>query len=232
MEYSTPTTDEFDSAGESLAPVADAETRQGALAGTGETGETTTPLAAPLSISREQCSSCGATLAPDQRYCVECGQRCGAPRLPFTDRLAQSAQQQPSSRPRPGRARVSVNNTVIAGIGTLLLAMGIGVLIGRSGNGSSSKGGTPAVQVVTVGGAGAAAAAPSGESSTSTGATGTTAGTSSSKGASSGATTTKSTGAATKKAAAPPAKAVVKVGSPGKGPGYQKGKFTGNFFGE
>ena len=28
-----------------------------------------------------------------------------------------------------------------------------------------------------------------------------------------------------------PPKAVVKVGSPGKGPGYQNGKFTGNFFG-
>jgi hypothetical protein len=226
MESIIPTTDEFDSVGESVAPVAGAEAHQGALAGTGETD---VPHAAPLSISREQCSACGATLAPDQRYCVECGQRCGAPRLPFTDRLAQSAQQQPSSRPRPARARVSVNNTVIAGIGTLLLAMGVGVLIGRSGNGSSAKGGTPAIQVVTVPGAGAAAATPSGESSTSTSAT---AGKSSSKGASSGATTTKSTGAATKKAAAPPAKAVVKVGSPGKGPGYQKGKFTGNFFGE
>ncbi len=224
MEYSIPTTDEFDSAGESTAP---AEARKGPLAGTEETG---TPLAAPLSISHEQCSACGATLAPDQRYCVECGQRCGAPRLPFTDRLAQGAQQQPSSRPRPARARASINNTVIAGIGTLLLAMGIGVLIGRTGNGSSSKSGTPAVQVVTV--PGTAAAAPSGESATSTSATSTTAGKSSSKGASSGATTTKSTGAAPKKAAAPPAKAVVKVGSPGKGPGYQKGKFTGNFFGE
>ncbi len=224
MESSTPTTDEFDSAGEFAAPVAGAEARKGALAGTGETGA---PRTAPLSISREQCSACGATLAPDQRYCVECGERCGAPRLPFTDRLAQSAQQQPSSRPRPARARMSVNNTAIAGIGTLLLAMGVGVLIGRSGNGSSAKGGTPAIQVVTVPGAGAAAATPSGESSTSTSATSATSGKSSSKGA----TTTKSTGAATKKAAAPPAKAVVKVGSPGKGPGYQKGKFTGNFFG-
>ena len=28
-----------------------------------------------------------------------------------------------------------------------------------------------------------------------------------------------------------PKKAVVKTGTPGHGPGYQKGKFTGNFFG-
>jgi hypothetical protein len=40
--------------------------------------------------------------------------------------------------------------TLIAGIGVLLLAMGVGVLIGRSG--SSSAGSTPAPQVITVGG--------------------------------------------------------------------------------
>ena len=45
--------------------------------------------------------------------------------------------------------------TLIAGIGVLLLAMGVGVLIGRSG--SSSAGSTPAPQVITVGGATGAA---------------------------------------------------------------------------
>jgi hypothetical protein len=41
----------------------------------------------------------------------------------------------------------------------------------------------------------------------------------------------KSSAAAPKKAAPAPAKSVT-VGTPGKGPGYQKGHFTGNFFGE
>src|SRR6478609_1372150 len=102
MDSSTPTTDELDSAGAPTPPGATAEI----------------PIA-PLSISSERCSGCGATLASDQRYCVECGQRCGAPRLPFTEGLVQRAQQAPSSRPPRGRSRVSVNNTVIAGVGTL-----------------------------------------------------------------------------------------------------------------
>jgi hypothetical protein len=132
----------------------------------------------------------------------------------------------PSSRRRFRRSRASVNNTIIAGIGTLLLAMGIGVLIGRSGTDSSTKLASRGVQVVTVPGAGAAAA-PSTEPQTSTNAAPTT----KSSGASSGATAKRSAGAASKKATPAPVKSV-KVGTPGKGPGYQKGHFTGNFFGE
>ena len=110
---------------------------------------------------------------------------------------------------------------LIAGIGLLLLAMGVGVLIGRSGSTSSKA---PPAQVVTVAGAGGAAA---GAAATSTapqapaGSTGVT------KSSSTTVTATKST---SKKAVAPPPK-TVKVGSPGKGPGYQHGHFTGNFFG-
>ncbi len=200
------TTDEFDSDGTPAPGEATAETH-----------------IAPLSISRERCSGCGATLASDQRYCVECGQRCGAPRLPFTEGLVPGAQQASSSRLSSGRARVSINNTVIAGIGTLLLAMGIGVLIGRAGAASNLRSPTPAVQVVTVPGAGAAAASTEPQTSTS-------AATTKSKGASGGASTAKSSSQAPKKAAVSPAK-VVKVGSPCNGPGCQKGHFTGNFFG-
>jgi hypothetical protein len=210
MDSSTSTTHELDS-----------------VAGPTSEDPITETHAAPLSISRERCSGCGATLASDQRYCVECGQRCGAPRLPFTEGLVDRAQQAPISRPPSGRARVSINSTVIAGVGTLLLAMGIGVLIGRSGTGGSVKSASPAVQVVTVPGAGGAAAAPSAESQTSTSAAGTT----KAKGSSSGASTAKSTSQTSKKAPVSPAKTVT-VGSPGKGPGYQKGHFTGNFFGE
>jgi hypothetical protein len=32
----------------------------------------------------EQCANCGAVLAPDQRYCLQCGARDGEPRLDFT----------------------------------------------------------------------------------------------------------------------------------------------------
>lgn len=160
-------------------------------------------------------------MAPDQRYCVECGERRGAARVALLDGPAQRAGEAPPARRPPRRVRASINSTLIAGIGLLLLAMGVGVLIGRSGSTSSKA---PPAQVVTVAGAGGAAA---GAAATSTapqapaGSTGVT------KSSSTTVTATKST---SKKAVAPPQK-TVKVGSPGKGPGYQHGHFTGNFFG-
>lgn len=169
---------------------------------------------------REQCSACGAGMASDQRYCVECGQRRGPARVPLLDATARRAAQAPAAgRPRR-RPSMSVNSTLIAIIGTLLLAMGVGVLIGRSGNSAKS----PPAQVVTVAGAGGTAGA----------ATTTTAPQSSSGAAqaskSSGASATSHAKSATKTPAAAPPKTVT-VGSPGKGPGYQHGHFTGNFFG-
>jgi hypothetical protein len=185
------------------------------------------PSLSPLPVARERCAMCGATLAADQRYCVECGQRCGSSRLPFslTDVPSQSAQPKPSSAPRARKPRASVNATLIAGIGTLLLALGIGVLIGKLGSPTSTK--SP-VQVITVAGGGGTA-----------GTAGATAGAESSPTASSatGAAKTGAAAAAAKSAKSagkappvPPVK-VVKVGSKGSGPGYQHGHFTGNFFG-
>jgi hypothetical protein len=176
---------------------------------------------APLRSARERCAACGAALASDQRYCVECGQRLGSARLPFMDDPARHAAR--SAAQPPAKMRMSVNSTLIAGVGTLLLAMGIGILIGRSSPGSSATRATP-VQVVSVPGTGAAGAASATEAQGAlTGASP----------ASSGSSSAKSTKASAKvsKPKLPPAK-VVTVGSPGKGRGYQKGHFTGNFFGE
>ena len=169
---------------------------------------------------REQCSACGAAMASDQRYCVECGQRRGPARVASLDGLAQRSQATPPTQRPPRRARTSINSTLIAGIGTLLLAMGVGVLIGRSGNSTSAKA-LPA-QVVTVQGSGTAG----------TGATATTpqSPTAANPTKSSGSSAAKSVKSTSKAPAAAPAKAV-KVGSAGKGPGYQHGHFTGNFFG-
>jgi hypothetical protein len=175
---------------------------------------------------RELCSNCGAPLAADQRYCTECGQRRGAPRFPFMEGVAQRTREA-AVPPRQPRPRLTTNASLIAGIATLLLAMGIGVLIGRTGDGSSSKG-APPVQVVSVAGgstgaAGASSAGTAGTSSTTPAAS-----------AAAGAAKAKATHTSTKgtfTTKAPPPK-VVTVGSPGKGAGYQGGKFTGNFFGQ
>jgi hypothetical protein len=102
----------------------------------------------------------------DQRYCLECGHRRGEPRLPFMDAVVfMDAMNKPPEPPAPTgkktkRGGISPNAALIAGVGTLLLALGIGVLIGRSGD----HGGTQAAaapQVVTVSGGGEAAEASS-----------------------------------------------------------------------
>jgi hypothetical protein len=110
--------------------------------------------------------SCSAPLATDQRYCLECGER----RLPMSSILAggtptgasasgasAQARSTPAAPPagsRPpqgpfvdGAAQRNNALTVIAGVGVLLLAMGVGVLIGRSG--SSGQSNAPA-QVISV----------------------------------------------------------------------------------
>jgi hypothetical protein len=95
-------------------------------------------------------------VAVDQRYCLECGRRRGEPRLPFMDAVVfmdamNSAAETPAPPTKEKKRRVSPNAALIAGVGTLLLALGIGVLIGRSGNHGSTTA-APPPQIVTVGG--------------------------------------------------------------------------------
>jgi hypothetical protein len=80
-------------------------------------------------------------VAADQRYCLACGGRCGEPRLPFMSAVTfMDAMKTPaggassSAPPRRPQRRISSNTALFATIGVLLLAMGVGVLIGRSGN--------------------------------------------------------------------------------------------------
>src|SRR3954463_8076292 len=119
--------------------------------------------------SGDNCPNCGASLAPDQRYCLACGNRRGDPRLPFMDAVVfmESAQHPASTdsavatAPLPDRRPfISANASLVAGVATLILAIGVGVLIGRSGDSGPSNAAAPAPQVITVGaGAGSAGAA-------------------------------------------------------------------------
>jgi hypothetical protein len=109
----------------------------------------------------ERCATCSAQLASDQRYCVECGERRGKARFPVAS-LAASAPPPavtPVNPPAPRERRMPSSATLVAGIATLLLAMGVGVEIGRlNTNGGSPRANTPAVQVVTLPGSGGGAA--------------------------------------------------------------------------
>ncbi len=95
----------------------------------------------------EPCPHCGTALARDQRYCLE----CGAPRTYLGGMLLERLQA-PSAQPaQPPQAPWQRGNalTLVAGVGVLLLAMGVGVLIGRSGGSDSSAAAAPA-QVISV----------------------------------------------------------------------------------
>ena len=205
---------------------------------------------APATPSEDRCGACGAPLAHDQRYCVECGERRGASRLPNAQPAAEaSSGRGRTSRPPRGQ-RISSGTTLVAGVGVLLLAIGLGVLIGRLGhNNSNQKASAPPVQVVTVQGGGGGA----GTSSTSAAATTTPTHTTAAAGVAPKGLTGKLKAAAENKA--PPSKALQqkatqaaghvlgsssnlapptqKVGGSCKSgqAGCQSGKFTGNFFG-
>jgi hypothetical protein len=117
----------------------------------------------------EPCRNCAAPMAADQRYCLECGERrmemssvlaggpAGAPAR--TEAPASRASAPPSPPPGDHGFSQQRNNTltVIAGVGVLMLAMGVGVLIGRAGGSKPAQG---AAQVITVGSPAAGSTTP------------------------------------------------------------------------
>jgi hypothetical protein len=139
---------------------------------------TTKDIQAPtLGAQGEPCATCGAPLAGDQRYCLECGARRAQARLAFRDILAAGgapptapvAAAAPAPEGPPARSGLAF----LAGLLCLLAALGVGVLIGNSGD-EKTAATTPPPQVITVGGAAPAAtttaATTSTPSSTSSGA--------------------------------------------------------------
>jgi hypothetical protein len=137
----------------------------------------TDPHRPPLGEPNAPCRSCGAPLASDQRYCLQCGTRRAEARLPFLEILAR---QVPASAagattttttravqtgPAAWLGRVSTNAAAVAGVACLLLALGVGVLIGGLGSDDASGSSGPP-QIITVGGAALPAAAPAAAAST------------------------------------------------------------------
>jgi hypothetical protein len=118
--------------------------------------------------SNESCPNCNARMAADQRYCLNCGHRRGDPRLPFMDAVVfmESMNSAPGGAggaappPPPAQSggsnnKWNANAALIAGVATLVLAIGVGFLIGRTGhndNSSAGNGGGP-VRVVQIGAA-------------------------------------------------------------------------------
>jgi hypothetical protein len=198
---------------------------------------TTPDLVAPG--ASDLCANCQAPLASDQRYCVNCGERRGKPRQLFQPTASKAPA--PASPKRERRPRASAGTTLIAGVATLLLAMGVGVLIGQNGTSSPKQAAAAAPQVVTVNGGGSSG----GSGSTATASTGSKSKHGGKKGSGKksqapAAHLSKKTTAAVNQGAANVvgsnqklAPATVKVGGKCQSgeAGCQGNKFTGGFFG-
>lgn len=134
-------------------------------------GEPASAVTQPIPVvTSEQCAQCSAPLADDQRYCLQCGEprphvRGPLSAKPATEKLTQAPPSflgsPPASPPTPpgmpGAPSSGRNNSLalLAGVGVLLLAMGVGVLIGRAGAGSPKA---PPAQVISLGAAAGGAA--------------------------------------------------------------------------
>jgi hypothetical protein len=103
-------------------------------------------------------------MAADQRYCLACGERRGGPRVPFPPAGAAepaTAEAAPGPPAAPGSSGARAAAPLwIAAVGVLVLAMGVGVLIGRAGGGEAAPVRTAPPITVTVPGAGVPAATP------------------------------------------------------------------------
>jgi hypothetical protein len=188
----------------------------------------------------DRCAACGTQLATDQKYCLNCGERRGKPRFALGSSPSPAAAAPAASSRPPKKQRLSSSTALVAGVGTLLLAMGVGVLIGHTDNGSSKNTNAPA-QIITVGGnagatptpaavttQGKAKAARSKSSKKAKAHSTKSAGVNKQQAAKAQAAASKVLGSSSKNL--PPA--TTKVGDKGHGPGYSGGKFTGTFFGQ
>ncbi len=100
-----------------------------------------------------RCRSCGVPLAEDQRYCLNCGERQGEPRIDFRQYEAAKPQPQEAAAPPPKEEKPDRDYTPLAavgGIAVLGIMLLIGVLIGKGDNDSVAP---PPAQVVVPGGA-------------------------------------------------------------------------------
>jgi hypothetical protein len=127
---------------------------------------TPTPPPPGIGDPTPRCPNCGAALARDQRYCLNCGQRLTEPRVDFHQALGL----QPSTPPPPPRKTSWTDRgavlTLVA-IAAIVVALGVGIVIGR-GKGGSNTAGRPTVVTVAGGGAAAPTNTPAASTGTET----------------------------------------------------------------
>lgn len=107
----------------------------------------------------EPCEHCGAPLATDQRYCLECGQRRGGPRVDYRHYMVAASAPEGESTAQPVAAEGPATGedpakgqrdytplAAVGGIAVLGLMLLVGVLIGK-GNDSGTSSAPPVIRV-------------------------------------------------------------------------------------
>jgi hypothetical protein len=97
------------------------------------------PPTQSLGAHGEPCPACGAPLASDQRYCLNCGRRRAGSRVPYAHLLAGRAPEEvlapaasPPPPPPPPPRRTVPAGMALAGAGGVALVLALGVLIGAA----------------------------------------------------------------------------------------------------
>jgi hypothetical protein len=120
-----------------------------------------------LGKAGEPCRECGAPLAADQRYCLNCGKRRGEPRLDFRRYASGSANPAsngaapPPAQPTQPEEKPQRDYTPLAAVGGIAVLgamLLIGVLIGKGDNGGTAAAPPPVVVQGGEAGAGKTAA--------------------------------------------------------------------------
>jgi hypothetical protein len=100
------------------------------------------PPTQSLGAHGEPCPACGAPLAADQRYCLNCGRRRAGTRVPYAALLAGRAPDEvlapaasPPPPPAPPPRRTVPAGVALAGAGGVALVLAVGVLIGAATTG-------------------------------------------------------------------------------------------------
>jgi hypothetical protein len=129
-----------------------------------ETQPIATTVPAPEQAPYDQCGQCGAPVEAKQRYCVVCGFHRRQVRDPVSRYMMRATSHARSGSPRrPGRSRRASSLGAAVLIASVPLAVGLGVLVGRSSNSGDAKliaalrSQRPAV--ITAGGGGGASSA-------------------------------------------------------------------------
>lgn len=125
------------------------------------------------------CANCGAQLQADQHYCVECGARRGQARFKLAD-MPSAKSSTPASAATAAHgassSRWSAGLGLVSVIAVLLLAVGVGVLIGHQGGSGTASNGTQKIVVSGTGSGSSGTGATDGSATTASSAGNSTAG--------------------------------------------------------